>query len=200
MRERSVVPPGLKRRVVLFSPLALALAGCLQTVRSGGTTVDELGIPAIALGLSRVDLVDNYVSPRQSPYIDYQLAVPPSQAIRDWLKTRIITVGGAGVGTLTIEKASLQETPHPITGPFGWGSTFRLDLDLAVKLTVTGDPQVGSGSFARADVQRQTILRDGAGPLERSEGQADIIRAGIIDLDQQLQRSIRQYLAPLVRN
>jgi hypothetical protein len=200
MGERSAVLEGLPRRVVLFSPLALVLAGCLQTVRSGGTTVDQLGIPAIALGLSRIDLVDNYVPSRVSPYIDYQLAVPPSQAIRDWLKTRIITVGGPGVGTLTIEKASLRETPHPITGPFGWGSTFRLDLDLAVKLTVTGDPTVGSGAFARADVQRQTILRDGAGPLERSEGQTDIIRAGIIDLDQQLQRSIRQYLAPIVRN
>jgi hypothetical protein len=200
MRERSAVTTGLSRRAMLYSPLALALAGCLQTIRSGGTTVDELGIPAIALGLARVDLVDNYVSPRQSPYIDYQLAVPPSQAIRDWLKTRIISVGGPGVGHLTIEKASLQEVPYPITGPFGWGSTFKLTLDLAVQLTVTGDPQIGAGAFARADVQRQSILQDGAGPLERSEGQADIIRAGIIDLDQQLQRSIRQYLAAIVRN
>lgn len=192
---------GVTRRGILLVPAAALLAAGCQTIRPAGTTVDQTGAPPIALDVARIDVIDEYVPPRMVPFIDHLMARPPSQAIRDWQRMRLIAVGNAGTARLVIERASLEEAAVPTGGPFGLrGSGWRLLLALTVRLEVQGSPSLPAGGFARADVERRTQLGDGIGPVDRSAAQTGIVEAGIVDLDLQMQRSIRQYLGPVVRN
>ena len=151
--------------------------------------------------LARIDIVDEYVPPRMVPFIDHLMARSPAQAIVDWQRMRLIAVGTTGSARLVIERASLEEAAVPTSGPLGVrGSGWRLHLAMGVRLEIQGSPALPAGGFARAEVERRTHLGDGVGPLDRSAAQTAIVDAGIVDLDAQMQRSIREYLGAAVRN
>ncbi len=194
---------GSSRRVFLvgaLAPAVLAMAGC-QSVRPSGSSVYDLGLPPIALDVAQIEVVDAYAPPGGGTHIEHLVANPPSAAIRDWATNRLVAAGRSGSAVLVIERASLEEVADPRPGGVGgmFSMGWRYTLQLAVRLELRGVPGVTS-AFARADVERRARIGDLAGPAERARIQEEIVADGIVDLDRQMQSSIRQYLARAVRN
>src|SRR5437667_7686288 len=69
----------------------------------------------IRLNVARVEVVKQYQSSSKPPHVENDFPVPPVAMIQQWVQDRLLPVGKTGYAVVTIEDASVIETPLKAT-------------------------------------------------------------------------------------
>ena len=158
--------------------------------------------PTIRLDVARVEFVQKYVPPQQSPNVEHLFAQLPSAVVRRWAEERIEPVGITRVARVTLIDASVIEVPlakkEGLTDLFWKEQTARYDATLEVRIEII-DANGKQLAFARSVAKRSQTVGEGISPNQRQQVWFELTEAVTMDLDAELERVIRKYLAQYVR-
>ncbi|MCC7049288.1 MAG: hypothetical protein IT562_21430 [Alphaproteobacteria bacterium] len=157
--------------------------------------------PKLTLDVQRVEVARDYVPPGTKPNVEHLFPVTPSDAVARWAGDRLAAAGRGRLLRVVVKDASVVEVPLEKTGGIkGWFTTDqseRYDATLEVVVEVRSD--VGREAFATARVKRSQTIEEGASPDKRREVWYAMTEKLMADLDKELERSMRQYLAVYLR-
>jgi hypothetical protein len=158
-------------------------------------------LPSLPLDVSRVEVVREYVAPGAKPNVDHLFPVPPADAVARWAQDRLKPVGRFRLARVIVKDASVTEVPLQKPGGIkSWFTTEqaeRFDATLEVVVEIRSD--VGRDAFAAARVKRSQTIEEGASPNQRKELWYTMTERMMGELDKELERSMRQYLAAYMR-
>src|SRR5262249_6132855 len=125
--------------LILFSLLA-AQTACEQTYIPPRKQVSFSGAP-YGLNVASVNVVDEYKSSKRPPHVELLSDMPPAEAIKQWVSSRLIAKGQNGYAELVIKDAYItkQELPKQKTGIEGYFTTEQTEqydgrLEMEIKL------------------------------------------------------------------
>lgn len=184
----------MSRRLTVVA-LLVALAGC-STPPPPPAPLD--GIPEHRLAVSTLDVADAYAPPGDSAsFIDRRHTGELAAATRQYLSTRLIATGGEAVAQASIVQASIVEEPRQPSGKLGAPIVREPDADLhgIVEVRVGVADAFGKElGFASARVERRRSVLEMTPVLERDRMAGEMIRQLMVDLDEALDRSMRENL------
>lgn len=193
--RRSVV------RGLLGGALAPALALPAGAQEKKYPEITFVNSPSIAIDVQQVEIAREYVSRGAKPNVEHLFPVTPSDAVTRWVGDRLVPVGRSRLVRVVVKDASVVEVPLEKTGGIkGWFTTDqaeRYDATLEVVVEIRSD--VGRDAYASARVKRSQTIEEGASPAKRREVWYAMTERLMADLDKELERSMRQYLAPYLR-
>ena len=190
--------------------LALALAGA---VLAGAGCAKAPGVPnpgrldfsrfgPIVLAAGSIEVMDLYHPPRARPNVEHLAPEPPAIAVRRWAAERLVTTGGGGSVRVTIRDASILETELPRTtgvkGLFTTDQDRRYDCRVEVEVSARSSDGRFSGQ-ANALATHSTTIAETVLDADLTKVWAELVRKTMEDLNAQLDRNIRDNLAPMVR-
>jgi hypothetical protein len=192
-------------RVRTFAALAaLALLaplgpGRAQDARFADLTFGYLG--QIALDAARVEVVQEFRSAGAKPNVEHLFPIPPAAAVARWAEDRLKPAGRFRLCRVVVKDAAVVEVPLPKTGGIkGWFTTDQSErYDATVEVTVEIRDDTGRNAYATARVKRSQTVEDGTPPNKRREVWYAMTEKLMADLDKELERAIRQYLAAYLR-
>ncbi|MBI3451845.1 MAG: hypothetical protein HY057_03255 [Rhodospirillales bacterium] len=154
---------------------------------------------AFKLDVSRVDIVDEFVSPLKAPNIEHLLPVPPDRTLRRWATDRLAATGAPGrYARFIIQDAKVTETDLPRTpgvrGAFTTDQTQRYDISLAVGLEIRAERGNFRDGFASATATRFRTVPEGITINEREKIWFEMVEAAMNDVNAELERQIRANL------
>jgi hypothetical protein len=122
----------------------------------------------IYLDVANVDVIDEYKSPQQDPYVEHLLSISPADAMKIWVKDRLKGSGADKSLQVVIKDASVMrhpaETQDALLGP---APNRRYDARIEVDMRI-----YGSGAMSEANINviaTQTItVSDSASLDERN--------------------------------
>lgn len=126
----------------------------------------------------------------------------PSAAVAQWARDRLKAVGARGQANFTILEARATRTPLPRST--GLGAALKKDqsdrYDLAIEVQLEAfNPILGkSGSLTERVTRTQTVAED-LTLNQREVVLFNLLDDAMKDLNARLERSIPQYLGPLLR-
>ncbi len=136
--------------------LALFLAACSPAAQLPEPVgLAYLTSKPISLNVSRVEVVKKYQSSSAAPHVENDFPVPPVSMIQQWVQDRLLPVGKTGYAVITIEDASVIETPLKGTkgfkGMFTVDQSEQYDAKMSVKIEIFDDAGTAKGfAYARA--------------------------------------------------
>ena len=124
-----------------FSTLAVvALAGCSSPpLAQNFPPLDYSYLPPLVLKVANVNIVNNYVPGPDTAALLAQDPEPPANALLGMLNHRVVASGAPGMGTVTIQTASINQVGGQLTG------TLTVDVSVA-------SPDGRSTGYAEASV------------------------------------------------
>ena len=156
----------------------------------------------IEVAAARIDIVEEYAPPLQAPNVEHKFPTPPAQAVRQWAKDRFRAVGDEGVLRITILDASVIETKLEKTGglrgAFTADQSERYDARLEVIVEVRSDRGFRE-AFASAVVERSRTVAEDVSLHERETVFYEMTKALMEDLNAELEKNIKQFLARYLR-
>jgi hypothetical protein len=181
---------------VLALPLAAARA---QDARFADLTFAHLG--QLAVDAARVEVVQEFRPSGAKPNVEHLFPIPPAAAVARWAQDRLQPAGKFRLCRVVVKDASVVEVPLPKTGGIkGWFTTDQSErYDATVEVTVEIRSDTGRNAFATARVKRSQTVEDGIPPNRRREVWYAMTEKLMADLDKELERSMRQYLAAYLR-
>jgi hypothetical protein len=193
------------RRLLVRACLAAAfLAALPRPVRAQEKKFPEitfLGQPRLLLDVLKVEVARDYVPPGAKPNVEHLFPVTPADAVARWAGDRLGAAGRGRLARVAIKEASVIEVPLEKTGGIkGWFTTDqseRYDATLEVMVEIRSD--VGREAYASARVKRSQTIEEGASPAKRREVWYAMTEKLMADLDRELERAMRQYLAAYLR-
>jgi hypothetical protein len=158
--------------------------------------------PTIRLNVAQIQVVDNYTSTGQSPYIENQMAAPLPQVVHDWAAKRFQANGQDGTLVITINKASVTTSNLQRTaGLRGW-----VTVDQAEKLTgnidvkfAVNNSSFGSSGSANVQSNAMRTVPENASLQQQDAILADLTEALIVELDAGSQRVFAEKLPTLMQ-
>ena len=195
----------LSRRGLIRGALGAAtLVGYVGAALAEKKTFPEITFlngPKLTLDVQRVEVARDYVQPAAKPNVEHLFPITPSDAVARWAGDRLAAVGRGRLLRVVVKEASVVEVPLEKTGGIkGWFTTDqseRYDATLEVIVEIRSD--VGREAFASARVKRSQTIEEGASPDKRREVWYALTEKLMADLDKELERSMRQYLAVYLR-
>jgi hypothetical protein len=195
----------LSRRMLIRAGLgALALAARVDVAPAQEKKFPEitfLNQPRLALDVLKIEVARDYVPPAAKPNVDHLFPVTPSDAVARWAGDRLAASGRGRLARVVVKEAGVIEVPLEKTGGIkGWFTTDqseRYDATLEVIVEIRSD--VGREAYASARVKRSQTIEEGASPAKRREVWYAMTEKLMADLDRELERSMRQYLAVYLR-
>lgn len=183
--------------------LTAVLIGCTDAPPAPAfpeLTYRHLG--TITLDTAPVEIVDEYQPPRTEPNIEHKVPVPPGLAARRWALDRLAATGNPDRrAVFTIQQAAMTETRLPRTtgvrGALTTDQSERYDLTLAVRLELyEARTRVG---IATASVSRSRTVAEDITLNDRDKVLFEMVENAMLDLDKEMETSIRQFLGAYVR-
>lgn len=177
----------------------LFLAGC-------ETPAPEQTLPQLSfshmepfrLDLGRIEVVNEFVAPGKEPHIEHVMPLPPAAATERWVRDRLRPLGRAGTLRIAIREAKVVEVPLKVEK--GWTDLFRkqqserYDGALEIAMKVLDERQMPLAEI-RARTERSRSVGEGISPNERERVWFELVEAMLRDMDGQLERLIREYMA-----
>ena len=166
---------------------AFTLSACMPKVE----TRPEITAPGdrINLGISSLDIINDYVSPKTDPFIDHTIMPSPALQLTQWATKTLNPSDDQGNALLTIMKASMTE--KDIEAEEGLKALFTNQQRLLINVDLEGVL-----SFSHPDGRRSATLTIVAGseksiadnttPAEADEIRFRAIREAIGRFDQEL--------------
>lgn len=194
----------LFRKTALIIATLFALGGVSACATPPAPQFPDLTfthMPQIALGVARIEIVDNFTPPADANHVENRMPITPEKALRNWARDRLRAEGVSGVAKFIIENAAVTETELPrkkgLTGVFTTEQSHRYDANVNVSLRLEGVPRVNE-AFAQAAVSRAQTVPEDASINVREEAWFDLTEQLMKDFDPQMSASIRQHLADFV--
>ncbi|MBI4182579.1 MAG: hypothetical protein HY521_01120 [Proteobacteria bacterium] len=190
----------LRRGVILAVGAALALAACQAVPEEPArNTISFAHLPRIRLNVAAVEVVPQYRSPMQAPYVEHEFPTPPETAVVRWVRDRLEAGGFAGKAVVYIREASVIRAQQTDV-PFLLG-TERLRARVSMMLEVRDRDGVPQHEI-KVEAERARNVKPNLGGPDRDRVYVTLVRDLMNDLDvaleQQIRTSWRQYLlAPL---
>ncbi len=156
----------------------------------------------IEIAAAQIEIVEDYVPPLAAPNVEHKFPTPPAQAVRQWAKDRLRLVGDDGVLRVIIRDASVIETKLEKTGgvrgAFTVDQSERYDARLAVVVEVRSIRGF-QDAFASAIAERSRTVAEDISLYDRELVFFEMTKSMMDDLDAELEKNIRQFLARFVR-
>ena len=196
--------PFTKMRLAVFALLALAFVGGCQTAPPKQTfpalTYAHKG--PIVFNVGKADVVSSYVAPLKAPNVDHLAPVPPDQAMMQWGRDRLQASGGPGLVRLRVMDARIVDVPLPLEGGVR-GALTRQQSDKYVE-TIVAEIQVldergNIRGSVRANTERSRTVAEGTPPAERDKVLFELTEASMNDMDQNLEKAVREHLGNMVQ-
>lgn len=192
------------KKLMILSISAFALTGCAPSAQLN----EPRGLAYIAeqpirLDLDRVEVVKAYQSPKKLPNVEHQFPVPPTALVQQWVQDRLLPIGHENHAVVTIEDASVIETPlERTTGVSGWftvDKTEKYDASVKVKIEVFNrmNQQVG---FASATATGSQTVTENMTLGQKRKVWIDLMEKVMTQLDNELQANINTHLGNYVRS
>jgi hypothetical protein len=186
--------------ILILTP-ALLLAGC------GGGPPSRAEFPELTyahLGplkfdAGRLEIVNEYHPPMQSPNVEHAMPVRPALAATRWAKDRLQVTGRNQNRVLrfAVKNAKVVETnlarEPGLQGAFTHHQSERYDAETEVLLELLTEKGVRD-SFASAAAHRSITVVENATLNEREQAQYDLVEQLMRDLNAELEKNIRQYM------
>lgn len=193
------VLPRLAAAVVVLS--AGLLAACAvddPSNRFAQLTYDHL--PDINLDVGEIQIEQAYVTPGQAPNVDHIFPVQPKDAAVRWAQDRLVARGDRLTFRYIVRQAAATETPLPttsgVTGMLKTEQSERYELHIVVEMQILDGRQVqGTG---RAEARRSITVPEDSSLAEREQVWYRLTEDTMRDLDQQLEKTIREAFFPYI--
>lgn len=155
----------------------------------------------IRLNVARVEVVKKYQSTSTPPHVENEFPVPPVAMIQQWVQDRLLPVGKTGYAVVTIEEASVVETPLKGTGGFRGMFTVdqseQYDAKMSVKIEIFDDTGDAKGfAYARARGSRSIAENFTLG--QRRKVWIVMMEKIMNNLDEELDRNVKGYLSQYI--
>jgi hypothetical protein len=180
----------------------LALSGCTSTPpapKYPELTYGHYGI--IGLDVASIEFVSTYIPPQKPPHVEHLSPASPILAMERWTNDRLRAMGREGVARVVVSNASIIETPLKVTsGVRGWFTTdqaARYDATIEVEVQIRDAGGV-QRAFTRAKAERSRSVPENASILDRERVLFELVEATTTDINTELDRGIRQFMARYV--
>jgi hypothetical protein len=187
-------------RSILIAAALLMLAACDTTPAIPPSPDLGFNGAPFALNVANVQVIDDYLSPRRAPNVEYLSDFPPTLAVHRWATARLVAAGHKGRLEVDIKNASIVRTylPKANTGLSALVTkeqTERYDGTLTVTLKIYDDTHILPVAHVDATVEQSSTIREDASLSDREQLYRDISVRLINALDAQMNRNIRQYFS-----
>jgi hypothetical protein len=179
---------------------ALIASGCATSVSR--PAIPELSykhLPSLSLAVSRIEIVEQYQSPLQSPHVEHLFPTPIVQALRRWSDDRLKPAGGANVMRIIVEDASAiveeLETNKDIEAWFTTEQAERVDARLKVRIEIT-DAEGEVLAFTSTEASRSRTTPENVSLNERDQIYNELTMVLMNDFNASQEQGIRRYLQP----
>ncbi len=192
----------------LFAALLLAallLAGCANVPPPRPTfpqlTYGHLG--ALTFEAASVEVVNEYQAPMMAPNVEHTAPLAPANAGLQWARDRIKATGRGGrtvrviVRNGRIAESDLRKT-QGLRGAFTTDQAQRYEATLEMVVEVRGERGFRD-AFATATVERSTTVPETITLNDRDKVLFGLVEDLMKDLNAQLERNIREFLAAYLR-
>jgi len=192
-----------------FASLLLALLGASliaacdtppQRQRFPDITFQHL--PPIRLDVAQIEILSGYRSAEHADDNGADFPELPEKLAAEWAHDRLKAVGVRGQATFTIIEARATRTPLPrssgLNAALKTEQSDRYDLSISVRLEA-GNPLQGKSGTVTETVSRSQSVAENMTLNQREVVLFNMLDAAMKDLNGRLERSIPQYLGPLIR-
>lgn len=197
------------RSLPRFGFLFLALLGA--TVAAGCDTPPQRQqfpeitfqhMPRIRLDVARIEIASDYRSADHADDNGAEYPELPEKLVEDWARDRLQAVGERGQATYTVIDARALRVPLPrssgLSAALKKDQSDRYDLVITVRLEA-GNPILGKSGTVTETVNRSQTVAEDMTLNQREVILFNLLDAAMKDLNTRLERSIPQYLGPLIR-
>lgn len=196
--------PRLSALIALISVLAMVALGACQTTVTR-TVIPELTykhLPAMSFAVGRIEIVESYRSPLQSPNVEHLFPTPIAAALRSWADDRLEAFGGTLTMRFIIEDASAiveeLEINKDLEAMFTTEQAERVDTRIQVKIEITDE----SGevlAFTSTEASRTRTTPENVTLNERDKIYDDLTKVLMNDFNTSQEQGIRRYLEAYLR-
>ena len=203
-KRMTVRLPGLPAFIALMVLITVGALGACQTTVTR-TVIPELTykhLPVMSFAVARIEIVETYRSPLQSPNVEHLFPTPIAAALRRWADDRLEAVGGAYTLRFIIEDASATieelETNKDLEALFTTEQAERIDTRLRVKIEIT-DENGAVPAFTNTEAARTRTMPENVSLNERDQIYNDLTKALMNDFNISQEQSIREYFEMYLR-
>lgn len=194
----------MRNTLIALGISAFTLTACAPSPKLS----EPKGLPYIAehpirMDLDRIEVVKAYAPPKKLPNVEHQFPVPPTGLVQQWVQDRLLPIGREDYAVLTIQDASVVESPLPrTTGMSSWftiDQTERYDAKVKVKLEVF-DRTGRSRGFASATSTGSQTVTENMTLGQKRKVWVDLMEKVMTQLDGELEANIKRHLGNYVRS
>jgi hypothetical protein len=193
---RRPVPARFPRTAVLALVALGMLAGCASPPpRPSFADIHFVTKSRLRIDAAAIEVVKDFRPSFKPPEVEHLFPVPPELAIENWVHDRLEAAGAGRRVIVHVLDASVREVVLPKTpglrGAFTTDQAERYDGAVEVRIDLVnerGFPQ----RTVTAKATRSQSVAEGITPNQRDQAWYDMTRAMMSDLDQQLEKQIRE--------
>ena len=179
MKDRSI-SRRKATQLVLAAPMVSSvffLNGC-KSATVTPVAMTAIGAP-IPLGISSIDIINEYTAPGAKPYIDHILNPNPIQQVTDWASDILTPADARGNLLITITRAAMTEEhlegEESIKGFFTNEQTRKVRIELKAYFSF-GHPQNNRSATLTVQAAYETTIAENTTPRD-----ADLIRKAVME-------------------
>ena len=190
--------------VAAMAASGLLLASCSDDKPSGPLVPASMSFTRyqpIYLDVANIDIVEEYKSPMQEPNVEHLLPYSPAEAMRQWVKDRIRSVGLSNTLQVIIKDASVVGVELPVkdslTGYFSPGPDRRYDARLEVELRIYSSGAMSEANVVVVATQSNTISK-AASVAERKAAFMGMLTQLMEPTNAELEKQIFKYFTRFI--
>ena len=175
----------------------LVIAACETTVPSN--TFPDLRynhLPPIRLDAVRVEVIEQYKSSGQKPYVEHEFPHRPASIATRWGTDRLKAAGTRNIVRMTILKGSVVEVPlartQGVKGVFTTDQSEKYEGNLSVRIDIIGPDGRSLANVASQATRSRTVPED-ITLADREKAWFRMTEAMMNDLNLSLERQIKQH-------
>lgn len=191
------------KKFLVLALTALALTSCQDAPSASSPAGISFGNRApLRLNVAQVNVAQSYQPPMKLPNVDHTLPTPPIMAIKQWAGQRFVAAGTQGNLEITIEDASVIETPlakkDGLTGFFTDDQEARYDAHIKITIRLYDGVNTISVAEATAETSRWRTINEKATVAQREAMFNSMLQEMITQLDAETEARIRQYFGRFI--
>lgn len=191
------------KKFLALALTAIALVACQEPPATTSPSGISLGNkPPLRLNVAAINVVENYRAPMKLPNVDHTLPTPPIVALKQWAGQRFAAAGTQGALEITVEDASVVETPlakkDGLTGFFTDDQEARYDAHIKITLRLYDGVNTISVAEANAEVARWRTINEKATVSQREAMFTSMLQEMMLQLDGESEARIRQYFGRFI--
>ena len=191
------------KKFLVFALTALTLVACQEPPAPSGPNGISFGNkPPLRLNVAAINVVENYRPSMKLPNVEHTLPTPPIVALKQWAGQRFVAAGAQGALEITVEDASVVETPlakkDGLTGFFTDDQEARYDAHIKITLRLYDGVNTISVAEANAEVARWRTINEKATVTQREALFNGMLQEMMLHLDSESEARIRQYFGRFI--